>query len=82
MKKCIEIIPTTKAVTEPAKRDHNIPVEAPKSTSISFFAPEPRSIGTDKRKLNLVASSRESPANNPPEIVDPDRETPGTIASV
>ena len=69
-----------KANEDPMKRGPRVPPEAPKSTSRSLFRPEPTKMGTDKRKLKRVASSRESPVKSPPEMVAPDREIPGTKA--
>ena len=70
----------TNETEDAMKRGPRVPPEAPKSTSRSFFRPEPISNGTDKRKLKRVASSRESPVKSPPEMVAPDREIPGTKA--
>ena len=81
MRNLIAISPVMKAVSEPRKSD------SPKSvvsnsclTSKSFFKPVPKSIGMDKRKLNLIASSFVRPKIYPPEIVAPEREIPGTNA--
>ena len=35
----------------------------------------------ERKKLIRVAATRSRPRNRPPEIVAPDRETPGTSAS-
>ena len=48
--------------------------------SKTFFKPEPKIIGKDRRKENLAATSLVSPANKPPEMVEPERDMPGTRA--
>ena len=69
-----------KANEDAMKRGPRIVPEAVKSTSRSFLSPDPTKIGTERRKLKRVASSRENPANSPPEIVAPERDIPGTSA--
>lgn len=48
--------------------------------SKTFFRPEPKIIGRDNKKENLAADSLFSPANKPPEMVEPERDIPGIKA--
>ncbi len=48
----------------------------------SFTTAAPKMIGVDNKNENLAAPSLVTPINNPVVIVIPERETPGTIASV
>ena len=58
MRKLIDMRPVTKATTEPRRRDEPKPVTNNSCrTSKSFFRPAPKSIGSDRRKLNRTASS-------------------------
>ena len=72
--------PTTKETADPVNNGPNTIPDAPKLTSNSFLSPDPTSIGTESKKLNLTASSLESPTSNPPEIVAPERDIPGSNA--
>ena len=81
IKKPMAKIPTTKAVIEAINK--LIPESKTKpdwNKSNNFLSPDPNIIGTDSKKLNLAASSLFNPRNNPPEIVAPEREKPGTNA--
>ncbi len=81
MRKLILKSPTRKAEMEP--RRSGGPKSLEKSTSLTskiFLSPEPRRIGTERRKLNLTASSFFSPTRSPPEIVAPERDIPGRSA--
>lgn len=52
----------------------------PNDNSKTFFKPEPRMIGMERRKLKRAADSLFNLLNKPPEIVAPEREKPGTRA--
>ena len=79
----MQIRPTAKAVIKESKSGKFIiSADCSCRKSMSFFNPEPRMIGKDSKKLKRAASPRMSPKSNPPEIVEPERETPGTKARV
>lgn len=75
--------PTAKAVMKESRRGKfKISADCSFCRSKSFFKPEPRMIGKDKRKLKRAACSLVNPKISPPDIVEPERETPGTRARV
>ncbi len=75
--------PTAKAARKESKSGKfKISEDCSFCRSKSFFKPEPRIIGKDNRKLKRAACSLVNPKIRPPEIVEPERETPGTKARV
>ena len=71
--------PTAKAAKKESKSGRlKISADCSFRKSKSFFKPEPRMIGKDSRKLKRAACSLVNPKIRPPEIVEPERETPGT----
>ena len=79
----MQIMPTAKAARKASKSGKFIiSADCSCRKSMSFFKPEPRMIGKDSKKLKRAACSLVNPKIRPPEIVEPERETPGTSAKV
>ena len=79
----MQIRPTAKAVIKESKSGKFIiSADCSFRKSKSFFKPEPRMIGKDNRKLKCAACSLVNPKIRPPEIVEPEREKPGTSVKV
>ena len=68
---------TMPTITGPSVSEVSIP---PVTRSLTCSTTEPRIAGIDIRNEKRAASSRSTPRRSPPEIVLPERETPGKIA--
>ena len=72
--------PTAKLLKKPASMSCQVIPWSAGRDVLSSKPPARTTIGIDNRKENRAASSRFKPKSIPPEIVDPEREIPGSRA--